>query len=338
MFCYQLTLIFKNFNMKTFSFIILAITVTRVTLAVNLVERLFKNHINDAKCFLKCRDVETEVEKQRCDNFCKMLLSNPSTDICSLTSVCTGGCRDACSNEKDKIDTPTVFNIVTMTHCQLSWKMEASNANVVFLVSGQDRAGKWNLITNKLEDTQLEMDTVTAAKMEKINVFAIEAHRVADIVTLDVSENVCLEKVAPAPRELVIDDNGVEVVIDETEILHKTGSSLITTIVLSLLCVFVILFTTAIIYIKFIRKDKANVLTAIRTENGNKKENIYELVPELPYKAATLKPSVDSLIRTPSLKITKGQVQVVTETLLKPTITSLSLTENHVYEEVEISS
>ena len=338
MFCYQLTLIFKNFNMKTFSFIILAITVTRVTLAVNLVERLFKNHINDAKCFLKCRDVETEVEKQRCDNFCKMLLSNPSTDICSLTSVCTGCCRDACSNEKDKIDTPTVINIVTMTHCQLSWKMEASNANVVFLVSGRDRAGKWNLITNKLEDTQLEMDTVTAAKMEKINVFAIEAHRVADIVSLDVSENVCLEKVAPAPRELVIDDNGVEVVIDETEILHKTGSSLITTIVLSLLCVFVILFTTAIIYIKFIRKDKANVLKAIRTENGNKKENIYELVPELPYKAATLKPSVDSLIRTPSLKITKGQVEVVTETLLKPIITSLSLTENHVYEEVEISS
>ena len=306
-----------------------------------MVERLFKNHINDAKCFLKCRDVETEVEKQRCDNFCKMLLSNPSTDICSLTSVCTGGCRDACSNDKDEIDTPSVFNIVTMTHCHLSWKMEASNANVVFLVSGRDKAGKWNLITNQLEDTQLEMDTVTAAKMEKINVFAVEAHRVADIVSLDVSENVCLEKVSPAPRELVIYDNGVEVVIEETEILLTTGSSLVTTIVLSLLCVCVILFPTVIIYIKFIKKDKANVLKAIRTENGNKKENIYELVPELPYKAATLKPSVDGLIRTPSLKITKGQVQVVTETpttLLKPTITSLSLTENHVYEEVEISS
>ena len=157
-------------------------------------EKLFRNHINDARCFTRCRSVVSQQENEKCLNFCKMIIMKPDADICSLASECSGECRNACvENDENQTKKPSAFASVSLTNCQLSWTMETQNRNVVFLVSGKDQAGKWNLIRNLVEDKMLMLNSLIVAKMDEIQVFAVEPQKVTDIVSLDVSKNVCLE-------------------------------------------------------------------------------------------------------------------------------------------------
>ena len=123
-----------------------------------------------------------------------MFIRKPDADICSLASVCSGECKNACvENDENQTQKPSAFASVSLKNCQLSWTMETPNRNVVFLVSGKDQAGKWNLIRNLVEDKMLMLNSLIVAKMDEIQVFAVEPQKVTDIVSLDVSKNVCLE-------------------------------------------------------------------------------------------------------------------------------------------------
>ena len=62
------------------------------TSAVRLVEILFKNNIQDARCQAQCLAVETTEERARCVTICRVLEADPHDDLCSLSAVCTGGC------------------------------------------------------------------------------------------------------------------------------------------------------------------------------------------------------------------------------------------------------
>ena len=177
--------------MKSKKLILLFITMINVSEAANFLEKLFKNHINDARCFSRCRSVVPDDERVRCINFCQMLIKNPEDDICALTSICTGGCREACADNDHYGKTPTTFASWSLTNCRLSWSLETTSTNVVFLVSGKDKAGKWNLIRNMVEDNTLELDTITVAKMEVIQIFAVEPQRIADVVSFDVNNRIC---------------------------------------------------------------------------------------------------------------------------------------------------
>ena len=87
-----------SINMNSQKLMLLIIALINVSEAKNFLEKLFKNHINDARCFSRCRAVVPDDERERCINFCQMLIKNPEDDICALTSICNGGCREACAD------------------------------------------------------------------------------------------------------------------------------------------------------------------------------------------------------------------------------------------------
>ena len=95
--------------MNSKKLILLFITIINVSEAANFLEKLFKNHINDARCFSQCRSVVSEDERERCTNFCQILIKNPEVDICALTSLCTGGCREACADNDHHDKAPTTM-------------------------------------------------------------------------------------------------------------------------------------------------------------------------------------------------------------------------------------
>ena len=375
--------------MNTQKLKLLIIALINVSEAANFLEKLFKNHINDARCFSRCRSVVSEDEREECINFCQMLIKNPEVDICALTSICTGGCRKACadSDHHDKTpttmplaaaakigpiefqnqqalpirslafssvdgrqhpvsgSTPTTFASVSLTNCRLSWSLETASTNVVFLVSGKDKAGKWNLIRNMVEDNTLELDTITVAKMEVIQIFAVEPQKVADVASFDISNSICrkpetilnqgsyskeAEIQLSWTKELKEENDKEEI---NMELIIKRGTSITATIVLTLLAVLAIIFGIALIYVKINQQKQSNNNKKNVPENlyNELEDNKYETVPELPYSVPSIIPSIDDLLfNSSSILISDGELKV--EKLLKPTI--IALNESNEYEEV----
>ena len=305
---------------------LLLIILINTCAGLNLVETLFKSKINDAKCFARCQSVETEQERTQCLSLCNILINNPEDeDICSLSSVCTGGCRVACDAAEDGDELEkTVFGDGSIDECQLSWSLKKSGRDVVFLIVGRDQAGMWNLISNTVMETSMELSYTLAAKMVEIQIFAVGAQEVHDIISVDISGNQCQEDV-PQPQEWreveeemnLEDQELLEVIIEkEMETTIKENTSIAVTIALALLSVFFIFFIAAIIIVR-IREQKTKDV-----EVGQ----FYEAVPELPYRPP---------VRT--FKTVQTSPEVFTETLLQPRVIS-TIIESNEYEDVELSS
>ena len=58
-----------------------------MTSAVSLVEILFKNNIQDARCQAQCLAVETTEERAQFVTICRVLEADPHDDLCSLSAV-----------------------------------------------------------------------------------------------------------------------------------------------------------------------------------------------------------------------------------------------------------
>ena len=295
---------------------------------INLVELLFKSKINEAKCFARCQSAETELERTRCLSLCDVLINNPEDeDICSLSSVCSGGCEVACDTADDDLE-KTKFEAGSLDRCQLSWNLEKTGGDVVFLIAGRDQAGMWNLISNTVVDTSMELSYTLAAKMVEIQIFAVGAHDVHDVTSVDVGDNQCQENV-PQPlewreeEEINLEEEhdvleGLEVIIEkDMETIIKENTSIAATVVLALLSMFAIFFTVAIIIVRHRQQKTKDVQV----------DQFYETVPELPYS-----PPVRS-----ALEVRKPHHGVLAETLLQPRVIS-TIMESEEYEDIEVSS
>ena len=289
---------------------------------LNLVEILFKSKINDAKCFARCQSVETEQERTQCLSLCNILINNPEDeDICSLSSVCAGGCRVACDAAEDGDDLENIeLGGGSIDGCKLTWNLEKTGGDVVFLIAGRDQAGMWNLISNTVTETSMELSYTLAAKMVEIQIFAVGAHEVHDIISIEVASNQCQEDV-PQPQEWREEEEEInldgldvlEVIIEkDMETIIKENTSIAATVVLVLLSVFAVFFTVAIIIVRLRGKKTKEAQVG----------QIYEAVPELPY--------------SPPVKILKTE-QTFTEALLQPRMIS-TIIESDEYEDVEVSS
>ena len=294
---------------------------------INLVEILFKSKINDAKCFARCQSVETEQERTQCLSLCNILINNPEDeDICSLSSVCTGGCRVACDAAEDGDDLEKIsLGGGSIEKCKLSWNLEKTGGDVVFLIAGRDQAGMWNLISNTVTETSMELSYTLAAKMVEIQIFAVGAHEVHDIISVEVAGNQCQEDV-PQPQEWREEEEEetnldgldvLEVIIEkDMETIIKENTSIAATVVLVLLSVFAVFFTVAIIIVRLRGQTTKEVQVG----------QFYEAVPELPYSPP---------VRT--FKTEQTSSGVFTETLLQPRLIS-TIIESDEYEDVEVSS
>ena len=229
-------------------------------MAANFLEILFKKNINEAKCFTRCQSAQTEAEMTQCMNICERLINKPEDNLCSLTSVCDGGCRIACDAEDDvkKVENEPVFIEGFINKCLVSWQSDRGSGDVVFMITGRDQAGMWNLIRNTVEDSSIELSYRLAAKMVEIQIFAIGSHHVSDILSVDITDNDCKEDV-PHPMEWREDD----LIKENTNIMNLS-------IVIGLVLLIVIVTTVA---------TTVMVVRRIRSRSSRS----HDAVPELPY-------------------------------------------------------
>ena len=104
-------------NLVLFGFLI------KMTSAISLVEILFKSNIKDARFQAQCLDVETPEERTRCVSICRELEARPQDgDLCSLSSVCTGGCLVACE-ARTASSIGVKITEARMETCDLSWDL-----------------------------------------------------------------------------------------------------------------------------------------------------------------------------------------------------------------------
>ena len=158
--------------------------------SLSLVEVLFRHKINEARCQATCLTSAVE-DRIQCEEVCGILRRDPEAgeNLCSLTSMCEGGCRAACDAEVTRSpDTLMRITEVKMESCDFSWQTEDAN-NIIFVVAGKDQ-GMWSLVGDAIMETKLELSVDLAARMVEVLVFAVTGETV-DRVSLDISDNTC---------------------------------------------------------------------------------------------------------------------------------------------------
>lgn len=252
----------KCIRMLLSSQLLLALTFTN-SLAIN-VEKLFKEKISDARCFSQCQQAETEEDQDQCFVICKSLADHPQEDLCSLTAICTGGCQVACEAAVQSSQEDVFLQHVSFSQCQLSWDVEKPSEDVVYLLAGRDQGGMWSLVVNHMTSQHTDLTPRQAAKFVELQVFAISPLKVSDIISIDIRNNDCHERV-PVFREWREEEH-------KAEQSMKDNTSLVATIVLSVLGVFAFVFSVALVIVK--------VRTSGEEEAAGED---YDYIPELPY-------------------------------------------------------
>ena len=279
----------------------------RMTSAISLVKILFKNNINEARCEAQCLEAESPGERARCVSICRELEADPQSDLCSLSSVCTGGCLLACEAARTTSKVGVKITEVRMETCDLSWDLDSdTEEDVVFVVAGRDRAGMWSLITDSLALTSLELSTGLADRMAEIAVFAVTGAGLEDSVRLDVSSNRCLETI-PRPREW----RGEQLEDREARIKHST--SIVAAVVLALLGVCVLLFSVASVLVRL--RARSDEEEEVRGQGEGE-------APELPYSP----PVKRALVMESQSEALTAQPRVIT-----------TIEEEEEYEEVDLT-
>ena len=242
-------------------------TIPTASLAVNL-EKLFQAKISDARCFSQCQRAETAEDQDQCFVICKTLEDHLQEDLCSLTAVCTGGCKVACDaalrRTLPREEPQSQFQAVSLQQCELTWDLENNSQQVVFMVAGRDQGGMWNLMKNHITSQHTILTARQAAKFVELQVFAISAGQVA-AVSLDISNNHCHHTV-PVSRQWREDQD----TLSEEQIIQD-NTSIVATTLLSVLAVFAFMISEGLIMLRW------------RNSRPGHGEDHYEDIPELPY-------------------------------------------------------
>ena len=249
-----------------FLLLVLSLTLSS-SLALDL-EKLFRDKISDARCFSQCQRAETVEDQDQCFVICKTLEDRLEEDLCSLTAVCTGGCKVACDAALRKTlpgeESQSQFLEVSLHQCELSWQLEDASEDVVFMVAGRDQGGMWNLMRNHLTSQHTVLTPRQAAKFVEVEVFAISAVQVAAI-SLDITNNHCYNTV-PLSREW---REREDTLIEDQTIQDNT--SIVATTVLSILAVFAFMISVGLVIVRW------------RNSRPAGGEEYYDDMPELPY-------------------------------------------------------
>ena len=293
-----------------------------ISVSYNLVETLFRDKIQTGQCISRCQSTESHQDQLQCLSTCQALFSRPGDDLCSVTSVCSGGCAVACEKQSNKQH--IVISNIGLDQCTLSWSLETVEArNLVFIVVGKDVGGKWNLISDQVMETTTQLSYRDADKMEELMILAVDAAGVGDSISVDISNNHCHHDV-PEPVQWV-EEESVEMIMVDRETSIKEGTSITATVVLSLLAIFTILVIIAIISVR-LSQSRNNT-------NDNRSTTVFQVaaskvyeVPELPYS-----PQVRSFT---DVKNINKQLNIVSEKLLKPRVIDI---ESDEYEVVEVT-
>ena len=282
---------------------------------------VFRHKINEARCQATCLTSAVE-DRIQCEEVCGILQRDPEAgeNLCSLTSMCEGGCRAACDAEVTRSpDTLLRITEVKMESCELSWETEAAG-NVVFVVAGKDQAGMWSLVRDAVTETKLELSVTLAARMVEIVVFAVTGEMV-DRVSLDISDNTC-EETEPEVTEWK--DKKVD-----TEETERMSYILLVTIILATVSVIIALLIVMVIIFKM-----------RRARTLKEAAHCYETIPYPTYTFHTSRRAQDNFyLESPIsnsfiLNLEEADGQSYSEKLQSPRLITTITEQDDEYEEV----
>ena len=161
---------------------LMIISLVQVEASPALLERLLQSHLKTAACQARCAAVSSE-EVVNCLEICG--LPEPSlTKICQQERFCTGGCRAACSTERQEEIT---LSSLSQQDCLLTWDLQlpqSQHSSLVFLVAGQDQAGMISLVADMVVETSLELSPAITNKYSQLTVLAVDRRGLTDTKTL----------------------------------------------------------------------------------------------------------------------------------------------------------
>ena len=212
--------------MKTLLMMIMFLSNVTHGVSTDLVKILFQDKINDARCSSRCSSLPDSSPQQiQCLSVCRLLIQNQEDDLCSLRSVCTGGCRVACQYQPIRGEIQKPISNVKMEGCSVEWTLEDEDDGVVFVVVGRDQGGKWNLIQDNVKKNMVEMSMIEAEKMLEVQILAVNSDGVVDTVSLDIRDNQCVEAV-PQPVEWKEDRH-------DDDVVNNSNNNMLAIIILS---------------------------------------------------------------------------------------------------------
>ena len=161
---------------------LMILSLVQVEASRALLERLLQSNLKRATCQARCAGVSSE-EVETCLQICG--LSEPSlAKICQHERFCTGGCRAACSTERQE---QTRLGSVSQQDCLLTWDLQlpqSQHSSLVFLVAGQDKAGMISLVADLVVETSLELSPAITKKYSQLTILAVDRRGLTDTKTL----------------------------------------------------------------------------------------------------------------------------------------------------------
>ena len=198
-----------------------------------LVETLFRDKIQAAVCMARCAEAGPGTELEQCGAVCGIMWEDADqyADLCSMASVCVGGCRLACDTDDRDTSADTDRSLLTMggmEQCRVHWSAHAANTPVVAVVVARDQGGKWNLVNSGVREQSMELTYREADKMVELQILPVDSRGLGDIISLDITTNDCVEYV-PEPFQWTEEES-----TDETD--NAGNNNVIIIIILTSVC------------------------------------------------------------------------------------------------------
>ena len=175
----------KMSQMKTpvaLSLSLIILSLSQVEASRALLERLLESNLKTAACQARCGQSVSSEEVADCLEICSL----PETSlakICPHQRFCTGGCRAACSSEREQ---QPELGSLSQEDCLLSWTVspQSAQSSPVFLVAGLDQAGMMSLLADLVVETSLELSPAITERFSQLTVLAVDRRGLADTRTL----------------------------------------------------------------------------------------------------------------------------------------------------------
>ena len=199
---------------------LMIISLVQVEASQALLERLLQSHLKTATCQARCATVSSE-EMENCLEICG--LPEPSlTKICQQERFCTGGCRAACSTDRQE---EIMLGSVSQQDCLLTWDLhlplqlhQSQHSSLVFLVAGQDQAGMISLVADMVVETSLELSPAITNKYSQLTVLAVDRRGLTDTKTLTLqSVSHCVDSPTTTEQSLPTQEDEDEVTVEKIE-------------------------------------------------------------------------------------------------------------------------
>ena len=177
------------------SLCLIILSLIQVEASRALLERLLESNLKTAACQARCAGVSSE-EVADCLEICS-LTETSRTKICHHERFCTGGCRAACSTEREQ--QPEVRSL-SQQGCLLTWTVspQSAQSSQVFLVAGLDQAGMVSLVADLVVETSLELSPALTQRFRQLTVLAVDRRGLTDTKT------VTLQPVSHCPSQATL--------------------------------------------------------------------------------------------------------------------------------------